>query len=119
MLRFAVDAITGFSIQPLRLALLFGGMFGVGGLIVLAYSLGAWVSGTTVPGWTSLSVIVLLLGSAQLFVLGVMGEYLGRLYMEAKRRPLFVIEEVVARPPRPPRPAAAPAVDTAVARADA
>ena len=46
-------------------------------------------------GWTSLAVIILALGSAQLFVLGVMGEYLGRLYMESKGRPLFIIQEVV------------------------
>ena len=95
MLRFAADAITGFSIQPLRLALLMGAVFGGAGLVMLLYTLVVWASGATIAGWTSLMVIVLLLGSTQLFVLGVMGEYLGRLYMEAKRRPLFVIEEII------------------------
>jgi dolichol-phosphate mannosyltransferase len=113
MLRFAVDAITGFSIQPLRLALLMGMVFGASGLLVLAYTLYAWAAGHTVAGWTSLMVIVLILGSAQLFVLGVMGEYLGRLYMEAKRRPLFIIEQVYAGAAPAARPARAEAVPAA------
>jgi dolichol-phosphate mannosyltransferase len=95
MFRLALDAITGFSIVPLRLATLLGATFGIAGLLVLAFVLIRWAVGATVAGWTSLMVVVLLLGSAQLFVLGVIGEYLGRLYMEAKRRPLFVIEEVI------------------------
>jgi dolichol-phosphate mannosyltransferase len=117
MLRFAVDAITGFSIQPLRLALLMGMVFGIGGMLVLLYSLYAWAAGHTVAGWTSLMVIVLILGSAQLFVLGVMGEYLGRLYMEAKRRPLFVIEQIHAGGGRAgePRREATPVAEPAAA----
>jgi dolichol-phosphate mannosyltransferase len=112
MLRFAVDAITGFSTLPLRLATLLGALFGAAAVLVLAYSLAAWAFGAAVAGWTSLMVIVLVLGSVQLFVLGVIGEYLGRLYIQAKGRPLFVIEEVVGAPaaPRPQQraPALAP-----------
>jgi glycosyltransferase involved in cell wall biosynthesis len=95
MLRFAFDAITGFSIQPLRVASYLGIALGVCSLFLLAYVLGSWISGYTVDGWTSLMVVVVTLSSAQLFVLGIMGEYLGRLYMEAKRRPLFVVDQVV------------------------
>jgi dolichol-phosphate mannosyltransferase len=69
--------------------------FGVCSLLLLAYVLGSWMSGRTIEGWTSLMVVVVTLSSAQLFVLGIMGEYLGRLYMEAKRRPLFVIDQIV------------------------
>lgn len=105
MLRFAVDAITGFSTLPLRLATLLGLLFGVAAVLVLAYALAAWLLGAAVAGWTSLMVIVLVLGSVQLFVLGVMGEYLGRLYIQAKGRPLFVVEEVVDGPAAAPRPA--------------
>lgn len=94
MVKFAIDAITGFSIRPLRLAVWFGMLFGLGGMAMLLYTLYGWASGHTVQGWTSLMTIVLLLGSAQLFVTGVFGEYLGRLYLESKRRPLFVIREV-------------------------
>jgi dolichol-phosphate mannosyltransferase len=97
MIRFAGDAITGFSIRPLRTAIHFGVLFGFGGLAMLVYTLYAWLSGHTLEGWTSLMTVVLLLGSVQLLVMGVFGEYLGRLYMESKRRPLYVIERIAVR----------------------
>jgi polyisoprenyl-phosphate glycosyltransferase len=95
MLRLAVDALTSFSTRPLRLASFFGFGFAVMGLAGLVYTLGSWMRGYAVPGWTSITSIFLLMGSAQMFVLGIMGEYLGRLYMEAKGRPLYIIETVV------------------------
>jgi dolichol-phosphate mannosyltransferase len=95
MIRFAIDAITGFSVRPLRMASYLGICFGIATLLLLAYVLVHYFLGNAVPGWTSLAVIILALGSVQLFVAGVMGEYLGRLYMESKRRPLFIIQEVV------------------------
>jgi len=94
MLRFALDAITGFSVRPLRLASYLGAGFGMAGLLTLFYVFLSWVSGDTVQGWTSLIAVVLVLGSAQLLVLGVLGEYVGRLYIESKKRPLFVIDEI-------------------------
>lgn len=96
MLRFAGDAITSFSIVPLRLASLFGCLTAVGALFVLIYAIGAWCFGYVVTGWTSMVSIILILGSVQLVVLGILGEYVGRLYLESKRRPLFVIESVVS-----------------------
>ncbi|MFZ0694207.1 MAG: glycosyltransferase family 2 protein [Alphaproteobacteria bacterium] len=104
MVRFAVDAITGFSIRPLRMASYLGGIAGVFGILLLVYVLISWLSGATVAGWTSLMVIVLILGSVQLFVIGLLGEYLGRLYMESKRRPLFVIDSVVRGDIANPKP---------------
>lgn len=97
MVRFALDAITSFSVRPLRAASYLGLLFGVFGLALLVSTLVAWLAGETVQGWTSVMCVVLLLGSAQLFVTGVFGEYLGRLYLETKRRPLFVIDKVVRR----------------------
>ena len=97
MLRFAFDGITSFSVRPLRLASYLGLTFGILGLVTLIYTLTAWTLGWAVVGWTSIMTVVLLLGSAQLVVLGVMGEYLGRLCLEAKRRPLFVIEKIERR----------------------
>ena len=94
MLRFAMDAITGFSVRPLRMASYLGIGSGISTLFLLAYVLVQHFIGNTVPGWTSLAVVVLGLGSIQLFVIGVMGEYLGRLYIESKGRPLFIIQEV-------------------------
>jgi len=95
MIRFAIDAITGFSVRPLRMASYLGFCFGIATLLLLAYVLVHYFLGHTVEGWTSLAVIILALGSVQLFVAGVMGEYLGRLFIESKDRPLFVIQEVV------------------------
>jgi len=96
MIRFAVDAITGFSVHPLRVASVLGIWFGVAALMMLVYVVAQYFLGNTVQGWTSLAVIILALGSVQLFVAGVMGEYLGRLYMESKGRPLFIIQEIVS-----------------------
>lgn len=99
MLKLALDAVTGFSIRPLRLASYLGIVCGVGGLLQLVHVLWAWYLDETVPGWTSLMAVVLVIGSAQLLVAGVMGEYLGRLYIESKRRPLYIIQEVVRSSP--------------------
>ncbi len=105
MIHFALDAFTGFSTAPLRLATYLGGTFGIIGLLLLLYVFASWISGDVVDGWTSLMVVVLILGSVQLLCLGVFGEYLGRLFMESKRRPLYVVERVVgfgAEQPIPP-----------------
>ena len=98
-MRFAIDAITGFSIRPLRMATYLGFAFGLATLFLLGYVLWNYFKGHTVEGWTSLAVIILALGSVQLFVIGVLGEYIGRLYLESKGRPLFVIQDI-ARAPR-------------------
>jgi dolichol-phosphate mannosyltransferase len=97
MVRFAMDAVTSFSVLPLRLASLFGMFIGVLGILGLAYTLGSWAFGSVVQGWTSVATIVLIIGGVQLVLLGVFGEYLGRLYLEAKRRPLYVVESVIAQ----------------------
>jgi dolichol-phosphate mannosyltransferase len=94
MLRFALDALTGFSIVPLKLASVCGFAFGLVAVLMIVYTLFAWAMGRTVPGWSSLMVLISVLGSAQLLAIGIMGEYLGRLYMQAKQRPNFVIREV-------------------------
>jgi dolichol-phosphate mannosyltransferase len=97
MIQFSVDAITSFSIVPLRVASFLGVGAALLAMVVAAYALASWMSGEAVQGWTSLMVITLMLGGAQLLVLGLMGEYLGRLYIESKGRPLFVIEELRGR----------------------
>jgi dolichol-phosphate mannosyltransferase len=96
MLILAIDAITSFSVMPLRFASHLGLGFGVLGLLTLGYTLFSWAVGAVLPGWTSLATIMLLLGSVQLLMLGIFGEYLGRMYMEAKGRPLYIVSEVEA-----------------------
>jgi dolichol-phosphate mannosyltransferase len=94
MVRFAVDAITGFSVKPLRLSAYIGAVFGLFGVALFLRTLWVWETGGAIVGWTSVMSAVLILGSAQLFVLGIIGEYLGRLFIEAKGRPLFVVREL-------------------------
>jgi polyisoprenyl-phosphate glycosyltransferase len=94
MIRFSLDALTSFSMRPLRLASLLGAIFALLASVCIFYVAIAWVSGKSVQGWASISIMILVLGSAQLLVLGIMGEYLGRLFIEAKRRPLFIVERV-------------------------
>jgi hypothetical protein len=97
MVRLAFDAITGFSTQPLRIASYLGFLIGTLGIFLLVYTLARWVAGNVIEGWTSLMVVVVTLTSAQLFILGIMGEYLGRLYIGRSAGPLFVVVvEIVA-----------------------
>lgn len=98
MLLLAVDAITGFSVVPLRLASALGLLVSILALLLAVIFFFAWAAGTVVPGWTSLSLIVLLLGGVQLTEVGILGEYVGRLYMQSKQRPIFVIEDVLRAP---------------------
>lgn len=95
MLSFAVDAITGFSTLPLRVSSYAGAMLGIAALAMTGYALIGYWQSRVVQGWTSVMIAVLLLGSAQMFFLGILGEYVGRLYIEAKRRPLYVIRDVI------------------------
>jgi dolichol-phosphate mannosyltransferase len=94
MLRFALDALTGFSSAPLKLASHAGLALSVGSLLIVLYILYAWLSGHSIQGWTSLMLVVVVLGAVQMFVLALMGEYIGRLYNEAKRRPLYIVQEI-------------------------
>jgi dolichol-phosphate mannosyltransferase len=110
LVALAFDALSAFSIRPLRLASYLGFLAGFGALLLLVYVLWSWLSGVAIEGWTSLMLVVLLLNSAQLIVIGIMGEYLGRTYLESKRRPLFMVDRVIGgtEPERaPPRLASA------------
>ena len=94
MLRFALDALTGFSSAPLKLATHAGLWLAAGSVLLILYIAYAWIAGESIPGWTSLMAVVLVLGAMQMFVLALMGEYIGRLYNEAKGRPLYIVQEV-------------------------
>lgn len=94
MIRFALDAVTGFSTAPLRLASHMGLVLTALSLLLFAYIAIGWLSGSAVQGWTSTMLVVVFLGAVQMFVLGMIGEYLGRLYVESKRRPLYLVADV-------------------------
>jgi len=94
MLALAFDGITSFSTLPLRLASHLGLAFGAAGIGALGWVLVSYLRRGTVTGWASLIAVILILGSVQLMILGVIGEYLGRMYLEAKQRPLFIVREI-------------------------
>lgn len=97
LIALALDGITGFSIVPLRIASYFGLLTGALGLGMLIYTLGGWLFAKAPVGWASTTTIVLIMSGVQLLVLGIIGEYLGRLYLESKRRPLYLVDTVVAQ----------------------
>ena len=95
MLRFALDGLTSFSHVPLQLATWLGFAVSLFAFLYILVVLALWVLKINVPGWTTLMVFVLLLGGVQLMVIGVLGEYLGRIYDEVKNRPLYLVAEEV------------------------
>jgi polyisoprenyl-phosphate glycosyltransferase len=97
MMRLTIDALTGFSMAPLRLASHLGVLLGFVGILLLAYTGFGWASGKAIAGWTSLMCVVIILGSVQMLILGMIGEYLGRLYMQSKGRPMFIISDVLGQ----------------------
>jgi dolichol-phosphate mannosyltransferase len=92
MLRLATDAVIGFSSRPLRLGLTLGFVVSIASLVFAVTALlGKLFGGFAVPGWTSLAVIVGIVGGIQLIVLGIIGEYIAHIFDEVKRRPLYVV----------------------------
>jgi dolichol-phosphate mannosyltransferase len=94
MIRFALDAVTGFSTAPLRMASHIGLWLVAASVLLVAYIAFGFFTGSAIQGWTSLMLVVVVLGAVQMFVLGMIGEYLGRLYMESKHRPLYIVAEI-------------------------
>ena len=93
MLGFATDGITSLSIKPIRLITLFGAVVSLLSFFMGVWSLISWMRGTVVRGWTSEVLCVCFLGGIQLLSLGVIGEYIGKIYLEVKRRPRAVISD--------------------------
>jgi polyisoprenyl-phosphate glycosyltransferase len=96
MLRFALDAIFGFSYRPLKLASYAGLLTSLGGFVYLAYVV--WLkyfTDRTVQGWTSIIALNLIFNGIVLLILGIMGEYIGRIYDESKARPFYVVRETI------------------------
>ena len=95
MIAFAADGITSFSVKPIRLVFSAGVVVFLVSLVMLLYALVAKLLGHTSVGWTSLMGSIWLIGGIQLLSLGVVGEYIGKIYNETKRRPRFIIESVL------------------------
>ncbi|MBV1904493.1 MAG: glycosyltransferase family 2 protein [Pseudomonadales bacterium] len=100
MLSLALDAITSFSTVPLAIATTLGFIFAALAGFFGIYTVAVYFLGYAVEGWATLSVLVLLLGGVQLILLGVQGEYIGRIYMQSKGRPLYVVDNILRATPR-------------------
>lgn len=95
MLSFALEGITSLSVKPLRLITGLGFLVFAVSVIMIIYNIVRWASGHTVAGWASLSCSVWLIGGLILLSMGIVGEYIGKLYLESKERPRFLIREVL------------------------
>jgi glycosyltransferase involved in cell wall biosynthesis len=98
MIRLALDGITSFSVMPLRIIALTGALIFLFTMIASAYFLIAWLrrSAAVVPGWASTVLPMLFLGGVQLLSIGVLGEYVGKIYLETKHRPRFIVADTTS-----------------------
>ena len=95
MFNFAMDGITSFSVQPLRVITLLGVFVIILSLFASLYAIIVFLCGKTIQGWTSILLSIWFLGGTQLLCIGVLGEYIGKNYVEVKRRPRYIIEKEV------------------------
>lgn len=94
MIRFATDAFLGYSMVLLRIAAVLTMILLTALLIMGLHAIYSWLFLDTVPGWTSTTMLIIVVSAFQLLVLSILGEYIGRIYLEVKRRPLFIIDKV-------------------------
>ena len=91
MLNFAWDGITSFSVRPMRLVLIVGVLIFIFSIIMTLYSIIVYFMGNTVPGWSFLACSIWMLAGVQMLSLGIIGEYVGKMYNETKARPRYII----------------------------
>lgn len=97
MLNFAWDGITSFSVKPIRLILNLGILILVLSVIMIVYAIIQKIFGNTVDGWTFITCSLWFLGGVQMLSLGIVGEYIGKIYNETKARPRFIVEEYLIK----------------------
>ena len=97
MLSFAFEGITSFSVKPIKLILDIGLIMCTTSLLFLIYFIALWCLGKTVEGWATIVVSIWMLGGVQLLCLGVIGEYIGKIYIETKKRPKFIIDKFIKK----------------------
>ena len=95
MVTFAFEGITSLSVKPIRMITIGGLLICLISLIMLIKSFVDYFNGNVVPGWASIMVSIWVLGGLQIFAIGIIGEYIGKTYLETKKRPKYVIESVI------------------------
>ena len=94
MLQFAVQGITSFSTKPLYIAAYLGFIFSLAALLYVPYAIASYLLGHVVSGWASIIVTIAFFGGLQLSILGIIGLYIGKIFMQGKRRPFYIIKEL-------------------------
>ena len=98
-MEYAIEGIIGFSTAPLRLATVLGSVSGVAAILYLIWVIiEKLVWGIAVPGYATIIVLLLLFSSIQLFCIGIIGEYIGRIFEQSKDRPIYIAKEVLDYP---------------------
>ncbi|WP_239285023.1 glycosyltransferase family 2 protein [Collinsella sp. An2] len=100
MATLALDGITSLTVKPIHLIAVAGGILSIASVFFIIWAIVVSCMGHAVPGWASLVCIISLIGGLQLFALGLIGEYVGRIYLEVKHRPRYIVERRVGVPPR-------------------
>ncbi|WP_291651800.1 glycosyltransferase family 2 protein [Clostridium sp.] len=95
MLSFAFEGITSFSVKPIRMVFTIGFLMFFGSVIAMLYFLVTWILGNAVIGWTTIVASIWMIGGIQLLCLGVIGEYIGKIYIETKERPKFIVDKFI------------------------
>lgn len=95
MLHLAFDGITSFSVRPIRTIITFGGIVCLLSFVLIIWALAVHLAGQTVPGWSSSLMLISFFGGIQILAIGIIGEYVGKIYLEVKQRPRFIISERV------------------------
>ena len=93
MLSFAVDGLCSLSIKPIKMIIHLGIICFLISLAIIVYALVSYILGNTVSGWTSIMASVWTIGGLQMIAIGVIGKYIGKIYLETKARPRFIIEK--------------------------
>ena len=98
-MNYAIEGIIGFSTAPLRLATFLGSISGIAAVLYLiAVVLQKLFWGIDVPGYATIIVLILFFGSVQLFCIGIIGEYVGRIFEQSKNRPIYIAKEILLPP---------------------
>lgn len=93
MIYFALDGITSTTVRPIRMITVMGFLIAIISMIFLIYVVIGHFAGGTITGWTTMVVLICLFGGVQIMCIGIVGEYIGKIYLETKRRPRFIIQE--------------------------
>ena len=95
MMTLAMDGITSMSVTPLRMIAVIGFCVCIFSFVMCIISLVDWIRGYNVPGYTTSLIVSLIMGGITLLSLGIIGEYIGKIYMETKKRPRYIIDTIV------------------------